>query len=144
MIGVLARRTQLRTYARFCTWATAGDLQHAERSRAGRAFGLQLQALTAMSDAGLRLKHMCAPRGLGRQRNLCGKDALRYAGCLYSRLTSRPSHSCSQKPLWRRRASSLIILLPAAGHEPEHEQEPLLALEQMSSRGIECAGASVD
>jgi hypothetical protein len=102
------------------------------------AFGLQLQALTMVGDAGLRLKHMCAPRGLGRLHNLCGKDALRYTVCLYARLTSRPSHSCSQKPLWRRRAWSLIILLPAGGHEP------LLVQEQMSSEGWNVPGASVD
>ena len=67
------------------------------RSRAGSrhvAFGLQLHALAAMGDAGLRLKRMCAPRGLGRQHNLYGKDARMRAafhveGVTQTRLTRR-------------------------------------------------------
>jgi hypothetical protein len=58
------------------------------------AFGLQL-LLTALGDAGLRLKRMCAPRGLGRQHNQsadsvqhsgkCGKDEC-FMSSVYARL----------------------------------------------------------
>lgn len=77
--------------------STHYDLPNVCAARSSRqvAFGLRAAAssspLTAMSDAGLRLKRMRAPRGLGRQHSLYGKDArMRVAlGVPQTRLTRR-------------------------------------------------------
>jgi hypothetical protein len=66
------------------------------------AFGLQV-LLTALGDAGLRLKRMCAPRGLGRQHNQsadsvqhssgrCGKDEC-FMSNVYSMHVSIDAHT---------------------------------------------------